>query len=42
MIIIETPRELFGRFVYGATIDGQTFWVDSQTELDKLIKELSQ
>ena len=37
---VEEPRLRFGKLVYGVTINGQTFWVGSQTEIDKLIKEM--
>ena len=37
---VEEPRLRFGKLVYGVTINGQTFWVSSQTEIDKLIKEM--
>ena len=39
-VVIEQPRTLFGRLVYGATIDGQTYWVNDEEELQQLIKEL--
>ena len=37
---LEEPRLRFGKLVYGVTINGQTFWVSSQAEVDKLIKEM--
>ena len=37
---VEEPRLRFGKLVYGVTINGQTFWVSSQAEIDKLIKEM--
>ena len=39
-IQIEKPRIKFGKLVYGATINGQTFWVDTEEQINKLIKEM--
>ena len=40
MIKIEEPKVRFGKLLYGVTINGQTFWVGSESEIDKLIKEM--
>lgn len=39
-IQIEEPKIRFGKLLYGVTINGQTFWVGSESEIDKLIKEM--
>ena len=37
---IEEPKIRFGKLLYGVTISGQTFWVESVSEIDKLIEEM--